>query len=140
MDTKNPDAITEMANPVVPPASGEALHVGEDDLPFVDLGDGTRIQLRGEGEILGTRQSGSPGFKLADLAVHEPEAFGAIVSRARAALACRARRIVISSAQVTSSPARATSSPPSSPTAAATGAQASCSRRASRPLPTITIS
>ena len=37
--------------------------------------DGFRIaeedlKLRGEGEVLGTRQSGSPGFRLADLAVH----------------------------------------------------------------------
>ena len=37
--------------------------------------DGFRIaeedlKLRGEGEILGTRQSGMPGFRLADLAVH----------------------------------------------------------------------
>ncbi len=37
--------------------------------------DGFRIaeedlKLRGEGEIMGTRQSGAPGFRLADLAVH----------------------------------------------------------------------
>ena len=37
--------------------------------------DGFRIaeedlKLRGEGDLLGTRQSGSPGFRLADLAVH----------------------------------------------------------------------
>ncbi len=45
MDAKNDDAITEMAMPVVPAAATEALHVGESDLPFVDLGDGTKIQL-----------------------------------------------------------------------------------------------
>ena len=37
--------------------------------------DGFRIaeedlKLRGEGEVLGVRQSGTPGFRLADLAVH----------------------------------------------------------------------
>ena len=28
------------------------------------------LKLRGEGDVLGTRQSGMPGFKVADLAVH----------------------------------------------------------------------
>lgn len=45
--------------------------------------DGFRIaeedlKLRGEGEVLGTRQSGAPGFRLADLAVH-----GALLPLAR---------------------------------------------------------
>lgn len=40
-----------------------------------DTEDGFRIaeedlKLRGEGEVLGTRQSGMPGFRLADLSVH----------------------------------------------------------------------
>jgi ATP-dependent DNA helicase RecG len=39
--------------------------------------DGFRIaeedlRLRGEGEVLGTRQSGAPGFRLANLEVHAP--------------------------------------------------------------------
>ena len=28
------------------------------------------LKLRGAGEVLGTRQSGTPGFRVADLAVH----------------------------------------------------------------------
>lgn len=37
--------------------------------------DGFRIaeedlKLRGQGEVIGTRQSGTPGFRLADLSVH----------------------------------------------------------------------
>jgi len=41
-----PDSdMSDIAMPIVPPPSGEALHVGENDLPFVDLGDGTKIQL-----------------------------------------------------------------------------------------------
>jgi ATP-dependent DNA helicase RecG len=52
--------------------------------------DGFRIaeedlRLRGEGEVLGTRQSGLPGFRLADLAVH-----GSLLTLARD----EARRIV----------------------------------------------
>jgi ATP-dependent DNA helicase RecG len=40
--------------------------------------DGFRIaeedlKLRGEGEILGTRQAGTPGYRLANLAVHQPQ-------------------------------------------------------------------
>ena len=40
-------------------ATEDGFRIAEEDL-----------KLRGEGEILGTRQSGSPGFRLADLAVH----------------------------------------------------------------------
>src|SRR5207244_5134685 len=52
--------------------------------------DGFRIaeedlRLRGEGDVLGTRQSGLPGFRLADLAAH-----GALLALARE----KARRIV----------------------------------------------
>jgi quercetin dioxygenase-like cupin family protein len=68
MDTKADDAITQMATPVVPPASGEALHVGEDDLPFVDLGDGTRIQLQQVDLTQGLwvlRTKFSPGYQVA---------------------------------------------------------------------------
>ena len=40
-------------------ATEDGFRIAEEDL-----------KLRGEGEILGTRQSGSPGFRLADLSVH----------------------------------------------------------------------
>ncbi len=40
-------------------ATEDGFRIAEEDL-----------KLRGEGEILGIRQSGSPGFRLADLAVH----------------------------------------------------------------------
>ena len=43
------------------------------------------LRLRGEGEVLGTRQSGLPGFRLADLAAH-----GSLLTLARD----EARRIV----------------------------------------------
>jgi ATP-dependent DNA helicase RecG len=43
------------------------------------------LRLRGEGEVLGTRQSGLPGFRLADLAV-----YGSLLTLARD----EARRIV----------------------------------------------
>ena len=48
-----------------------------------DSDDGFRIaeedlKLRGEGELLGTRQSGSPGFRIADLSLH-----GELVEAAR---------------------------------------------------------
>jgi len=67
-DTKPDDAITQMAAPVVPPASGEALHVGENDLPFVDLGDGTKIQLQQVDLTQGLwvlRTKFSPGYQVA---------------------------------------------------------------------------
>ena len=48
MEQAEIDAITaEMANrPIVPlHGAAEALHVGDNDAPFVDIGDGTLIQL-----------------------------------------------------------------------------------------------
>ncbi|MEQ8748128.1 2,4'-dihydroxyacetophenone dioxygenase family protein [Pyruvatibacter sp.] len=68
MDTKPDDAITAMATPVVPPASGEALHIGENDLPFVDLGDGTKIQLQQVDLTQGLwvlRTKFAPGYQVA---------------------------------------------------------------------------
>ena len=68
MDAKSKDAITEMAMPVVPAASGEALHIGEHDLPFVDLGDGTRIQLQQVDLTRGLwvlRTKFAPGYQVA---------------------------------------------------------------------------
>lgn len=68
MDAKTDDAITQMAQPVVPPASGEALHIGENDLPFVDLGDGTRIQLQQVDLTRGLwvlRTKFAPGYQVA---------------------------------------------------------------------------
>ena len=65
--------------------------------------DGFRIaeedlRLRGEGEVLGTRQSGAPGFRLADLAVH-----GALLPPARDA----ARTLVERDPALTSQAGRA---------------------------------
>ena len=56
------------------------------------------LRLRGEGEVLGTRQSGAPGFRLADLAVH-----GALLPPARDA----ARTLVERDPALTSQAGRA---------------------------------
>ena len=62
-----------------PPLRSGALPLGEVAQARVNVmretEDGFRIaeedlKLRGEGEIMGTRQSGTPGFRLADLSVH----------------------------------------------------------------------